>query len=56
MQADILHARDQLQQLAFFLVLLTAGFEISLRDLRPFILIMAWLPAAMELLGIACFG
>mmetsp|Transcript_5812 Transcript_5812/g.11646 ORF Transcript_5812/g.11646 Transcript_5812/m.11646 type:complete len:671 (+) Transcript_5812:105-2117(+) len=56
MQADILHARDQLQQLAFFLVLLTAGFEISLWDLRPYILVMAWLPAALELFGIAFYG
>lgn len=55
-QSDIFFARDVLQGLAFFLVLLTAGLEISLQDLKPYIFVMAWLPATFELLGIAAYG
>uniref|UniRef100_A0A7S4R8Q3 Cation/H+ exchanger domain-containing protein n=1 Tax=Alexandrium monilatum TaxID=311494 RepID=A0A7S4R8Q3_9DINO len=49
-------ARDDLQELAFFLVLLTAGLEIRLRDLRLFIFAMAFVPATMELLAIATYA
>lgn len=55
-QVDLLVARDLLQQLAFFLVLLTAGLEISLKDLRPYIFVMALLPASMEVLGITLYA
>jgi len=55
-QADIFFGRDLLQQLAFFLVLLTAGLEITLKDLRPYIFIMACLPASLEVLAIAAYA
>uniref|UniRef100_A0A7S4R9H3 Cation/H+ exchanger domain-containing protein n=1 Tax=Alexandrium monilatum TaxID=311494 RepID=A0A7S4R9H3_9DINO len=55
-QADIFQARDVLQELAFFLVLLTAGLEIRLQDLKPYIFMMALLPATCELLAIAAYG
>lgn len=55
-QADIFFARDVLQELAFFLVLLTAGLEIRLQDLKPYIFMMALLPATCELLAIAVYG
>lgn len=55
-QADILSGRDMLQSLAFFLVLLTAGIEISLKDLRPGVLILAILPALWEVLAIAMYA
>merc|ERR1712050_590928 len=54
MQTDMLGARDELQELAFFLVLLTAGFEINLKDLNLHTLILAWVPVSFEMLGIAC--
>jgi len=55
-QAEILFARDLLQQLAFFLVLLTAGLEITLQDLKPYMFVVACLPASMEILAIATFA
>lgn len=55
-QADIFHARDVLQELAFFLVLLTAGLEIRLQDLKPYIFMMALLPATCEMVAIAAYG
>jgi hypothetical protein len=55
-QTDILAARDQLQENAFFLVLLTAGLEITVKDLKPYIFVMAWLPAMCELMAIAAYG
>mmetsp|Transcript_123799 Transcript_123799/g.240970 ORF Transcript_123799/g.240970 Transcript_123799/m.240970 type:complete len:628 (-) Transcript_123799:386-2269(-) len=56
MQDDILQGRDHLQSLAFFLVLLTAGTEISLADLKCYIVVFATLPAALETLGIAAYA
>jgi len=55
-QAEVFAARDELQQLAFFLVLLTAGLEIRLRDLRFFIFLMAFLPASLEIMAIAVYA
>ena len=55
-QEEIHDARDYLQELAFFLVLLTAGLDISLADLKPYIFIMAVLPPSVELIGIATYG
>lgn len=55
-QVEVLAARDELQQLAFFLVLLTAGLEIRLRDLRLFIFVMAFLPAILEISAIAGYA
>mmetsp|Transcript_6550 Transcript_6550/g.15147 ORF Transcript_6550/g.15147 Transcript_6550/m.15147 type:complete len:570 (+) Transcript_6550:42-1751(+) len=55
-QFELLSARDQLQELSFFLVLLTAGLEIRLTDLRTYIFVMAFLPATCELLAIALYG
>ncbi|CAE8684262.1 unnamed protein product [Polarella glacialis] len=60
-QVEILESRDHLQQLAFFLVLLTAGFEISINDLKPYMIVLALLPCTLELVGITvyasyCFG
>lgn len=56
LQEDIKHGRDHLQSLAFFLVLLTAGLEIRIKDLRPYIFVMALLPATFEILAIAAYG
>uniref|UniRef100_A0A7S1Q975 Cation/H+ exchanger domain-containing protein n=1 Tax=Alexandrium catenella TaxID=2925 RepID=A0A7S1Q975_ALECA len=55
-QVELFAARDELQELAFFLVLLTAGLEIRLRDLRLFIFTMAFLPATLEILAIATYA
>merc|ERR1719272_1802446 len=56
MQPEILASRDVLQELAFFLVLLTAGFEISFKDMNLVNLIMGFLPVTVELCGIAAFA
>merc|ERR1719272_1465572 len=56
MQPEILASRDVLQELAFFLVLLTAGFEISLKDINFSNLVMGFLPVTVELCGLAGFA
>lgn len=56
MQDDLLGARDVLQELAFFLVLATAGMEISLQDINLAVLVMAWVPVTVELCGIALYA
>mmetsp|Transcript_7378 Transcript_7378/g.16167 ORF Transcript_7378/g.16167 Transcript_7378/m.16167 type:complete len:658 (-) Transcript_7378:71-2044(-) len=55
-QDGIFKARSDLQELSFFLVLLTAGLDISLQDLRVYTFIMAWLPPTLELLGITTYA
>jgi len=55
-QYQLLASRDELQELAFFLVLLIAGLEIRLRDLNAYIFIMAILPASLEMLAIAAYA
>ena len=55
-QPDILAARDDLQELAFFLVLLICGFHISLKDLSLPLLIMSVVPVCFELAGVTLFG
>ncbi|CAK9029688.1 unnamed protein product [Durusdinium trenchii] len=55
-QSDLLSARDELQELSFFLVLLTAGLEIRLKDLRTYMFVMAFLPATFELVAIAVYA
>eukprot|EP00440_Ansanella_granifera_P037612 gb/GFBE01040808.1/.p1 GENE.gb/GFBE01040808.1/~~gb/GFBE01040808.1/.p1 ORF type:complete len:593 (+),score=118.32 gb/GFBE01040808.1/:1-1779(+) len=55
-QYELLEARDALQELAFFLVLLTAGMEIRLKDLRVYLFVMAFFPATCELITIAAYG
>lgn len=55
-QYDLLSARDELQELSFFLVLLIAGLEIRLKDLRTYMFIMAFLPATFELVAIALYS
>lgn len=55
-QDELLFARDELQELAFFLVLLTAGLEIRVEQLKWHIFVMAILPAACEILGIALYA
>ena len=52
LQDEILVARDELQELAFFLVLLTAGLEITIPDLNRSVLTMALLPVCMEIGGL----
>ncbi|CAE7816987.1 unnamed protein product [Symbiodinium microadriaticum] len=52
-QFDILQGRDHLQGLSFFLVLLTAGFELQVSDLRAETFVFAFLPVTLEMLGIA---
>ena len=47
-QPDILAARDDLQELAFFLVLLICGFHISLKDLSLPLLIMSVVPVCLS--------
>ncbi|CAK0844833.1 unnamed protein product, partial [Prorocentrum cordatum] len=56
MESELLSARNQLQELAFFFVLLNAGFEIRLKEVRLYVLVMASLPAAFELLGLTLYG
>eukprot|EP00928_Gymnodinium_smaydae_P038857 TRINITY_DN26695_c0_g1_i1.p1 TRINITY_DN26695_c0_g1~~TRINITY_DN26695_c0_g1_i1.p1 ORF type:complete len:577 (-),score=63.39 TRINITY_DN26695_c0_g1_i1:40-1770(-) len=54
---DQMHdARNELQELAFFLVLLTAGLDISLSDLKPHIFLIALLPCSLEMLAIAAYA
>ncbi|CAJ1342104.1 unnamed protein product [Effrenium voratum] len=55
-QDDIFYGRDMLQELAFFLVLLTAGLGISISSLKTHLFVLAWLPATLELLAIAAFA
>ncbi|CAJ1338632.1 unnamed protein product [Effrenium voratum] len=55
-QSDLFFARDELQALAFFLVLLIAGLEIRFSHLKGHIFVMAVLPAACEILGIAAYA
>lgn len=55
-QHQLHDARDHLQELSFFLVLLTAGLEIRLRDLKAYIFVMAFLPATFEMLAIALYS
>jgi len=55
-QDDIMASRDHLQQLSFFLVLLTAGFEISVKDLQPYMFFLALLPCTLEGLGLTVYA
>lgn len=55
-QLDLLQGRDHLQSLAFFLVLLTAGFEISMDELRLVTFVFAIFPVTLEFLGIAAYA
>ncbi|CAE7749622.1 DEK1, partial [Symbiodinium pilosum] len=55
-QEDIFVGRDMLQELAFFLVLLTAGLEISILHLKPYFFVLALIPCTAELLTIAAYS
>eukprot|EP00930_Biecheleria_cincta_P097526 TRINITY_DN89226_c0_g1_i1.p1 TRINITY_DN89226_c0_g1~~TRINITY_DN89226_c0_g1_i1.p1 ORF type:complete len:815 (-),score=125.67 TRINITY_DN89226_c0_g1_i1:191-2605(-) len=55
-QRDLFFARDEMQELAFFLVLLIAGLEIRIPDLTIRIFVMAWVPATLEVVGIAVYA
>eukprot|EP00439_Symbiodinium_sp_Y106_P051090 s6280_g6.t2 len=55
-QEDIFVGRDMLQELAFFLVLLTAGLEISILHLKPYFFVLALVPCTAELLAIAAYS
>jgi len=55
-QDAIMEARDDIQELSFFLVLLMAGLEIRLKELKPYIFVMAWVPACLEVIGISTFA
>jgi hypothetical protein len=55
-QDDILASRDDLQELAFFLVLLICGFHISLKDLSLPLLVMSVVPVGFELGGLTAFA
>lgn len=55
-QRDLFFARDEMQELAFFLVLLIAGLEIRIPDLNLKVFVMAWLPASFEVVGIAVYA
>ncbi|CAE6928614.1 unnamed protein product [Symbiodinium sp. CCMP2456] len=55
-QSDLFFARDELQGLSFFLVLLIAGLEIRSKDLQAHVFVMALLPASCELIGIAVYA
>jgi hypothetical protein len=52
MQEQVEAARGQLQMLAFFLVLLSAGFGISKKDLRWPLILLAWGPVLCEVTGV----
>ncbi|CAE8701520.1 unnamed protein product [Polarella glacialis] len=56
MQKDILAARPDLQQFAFFLVLVNAGMEINIKHLKPQVLLLAVVPAVLEWLGISAYA
>eukprot|EP00418_Pyrodinium_bahamense_P099421 CAMPEP_0179031362 /NCGR_PEP_ID=MMETSP0796-20121207/11031_1 /TAXON_ID=73915 /ORGANISM="Pyrodinium bahamense, Strain pbaha01" /LENGTH=597 /DNA_ID=CAMNT_0020727551 /DNA_START=128 /DNA_END=1921 /DNA_ORIENTATION=+ len=55
-QTDLYFASWSLQELAFFLVLMEAGLEITLRDLQPYIFVMASLPWTLEVLAVGAYG
>lgn len=55
-QRDLFFARDEMQELAFFLVLLIAGLEIRIPDLNIRIFVMAWVPATLEVVGISAYA
>jgi len=55
-QNDLLFARDEIQELAFFLVLLIAGLEMRVEHLKWHIFVMAILPVAFEIFGIALYA
>ncbi|CAK9056830.1 Uncharacterized protein SCF082_LOCUS30576 [Durusdinium trenchii] len=55
-QSDLLQGRDHLQSLAFFLVLLTAGFEISMDELKLETFVFALFPVTLELVGISGYA
>lgn len=55
-QEEVHNSRNELQELAFFLVLLTAGLEISLSELKWYNFVFAVLPSTVELLAIATFA
>jgi hypothetical protein len=55
-QEDIFESRGILKDLAFFLVLINAGFEISLQDIKPHVLLVAWLPGLFEIMGLMMYS
>lgn len=55
-QDDIFFGRDMLQELSFFLVLLTAGLGISLPSLKWQHFVVALLPCTLELLAIMAYA
>eukprot|EP00930_Biecheleria_cincta_P099293 TRINITY_DN90928_c0_g1_i1.p1 TRINITY_DN90928_c0_g1~~TRINITY_DN90928_c0_g1_i1.p1 ORF type:complete len:638 (-),score=84.00 TRINITY_DN90928_c0_g1_i1:214-2127(-) len=56
MQSEIFAGRDDWQRMSFFLVLLTAGCEISIRDVRFYTIVMVLFPGTVELIGIAFYA
>ena len=54
--SEFFQGRDHLQSLAFFLVLLTAGFEISIKELKPSTFAFALVPVTLELVGITLWA
>lgn len=56
MEPKLLSARSELQRLAFFLVLMNAGFEISIREVRTRVIVISTVPAFFEIAGITIFG
>uniref|UniRef100_A0A6T1MLI7 Cation/H+ exchanger domain-containing protein n=1 Tax=Alexandrium monilatum TaxID=311494 RepID=A0A6T1MLI7_9DINO len=55
-QGDLQNARGSLQEMAFFCVLFEAGLDLTLRDLQPYIFVLAWLPWTFEMVAVACYG
>mmetsp|Transcript_45041 Transcript_45041/g.90894 ORF Transcript_45041/g.90894 Transcript_45041/m.90894 type:complete len:584 (-) Transcript_45041:362-2113(-) len=55
-QDDLKNAHGTLQEIAFFCVLFEAGLDLTLRDLQPYIFVLAWLPWTLELLALAGYG
>jgi hypothetical protein len=57
MQSELLAARNELQMLAFFLILLRAGSEIDLRSLgKPDLLMLIIIPGLCEMTAIAIYA
>lgn len=57
MQSELLAARNELQMLAFFLILLRAGSEIDLRSLgKPDLLMLIIVPGLCEMTAIAIYA
>eukprot|EP00440_Ansanella_granifera_P036139 gb/GFBE01039211.1/.p1 GENE.gb/GFBE01039211.1/~~gb/GFBE01039211.1/.p1 ORF type:complete len:638 (+),score=84.90 gb/GFBE01039211.1/:1-1914(+) len=56
MQTEIMEGRNEYQATAFFLVLLTAGCELSIKNIRPSAVIVGLVPCTIEIVGLAVYA